>query len=248
MQNDKEKRKQLADLVKEKFKFRNVPYSDIEKMVSYCRFSFFPKNSYLIMQDDEIEYFYFILSGSVENHLITTKNGKKILTTLHAGDDFSFPDIIISCNINPKSIAYSLCLENCEVGMISRQDFMEHCFTIPSVNFAFAEMMAMIIQEMCNEFMLTDAESKVASLLCFLAKNSQKTTDGKIFIERSFSMQKFADVLRLARECVHRVLTDIEDRGIISISKQQIIVFDEKKLLEMSDNMTSMMGFYGMLE
>ena len=243
-----EKRRRLGDLLTQKFKFRNVPRQDIDTLVSCCSFASYAKGSHIIMQDEEVKYLYFILSGSVENYLMTTKANRKVLNTLYAGDDFSLPDLMLSIHVNPKSIAYSLCVEDCEIAQITRDDFMKKCYTIPSINFAFSEMMAMIIHELCSELMLSNAESKVASLLCYLLRRGTRGADGRIIIDRSFPMQKFADVLVLARENVHRILTDFEKRGIIEMNKLEIIVLDGEQLQDLSDSNSVLMGFYGMHE
>ena len=109
---------------------------------------------------DDVNFQYFILSGSVENYLMTERSSRKVLNTLHAGDDFSLPDLVISSFRNRKSECYSVCLEDTVVGLITKCDFMDHCITIPSINMAYIEMMSMIIHELCNELMLTDCRIK----------------------------------------------------------------------------------------
>jgi CRP/FNR family transcriptional regulator len=243
-----ENRRILAGLLSKKFKFRNVPKEDIDSLVSCCSFASFSRGSHIIMQDEEVKYLHFILSGSVENYLMTTKANRKVLNTLYAGDDFSVPDLIMSVHMNPKSIAYSLCLEDSVIAMITRDVFLNRCYTIPSINFAFSEMMATIIHELCSELMLSNAESKVASLLLYLGRKGTRDAQGQIAIGRNFSMQKCADVLSLARENVHRIMTDLEKRGAITMTKQEIIILDEPQLNDLSGGINVLMGFYGMHE
>lgn len=242
------KKEKLVRLIRDKFKFRLVPQQDIEKMISFCRFVSYPKGAYIHMNEGRLEYLYFILSGSVEIYLLTNKMTKKIMSTLNPGDDFSVPDIIMACHLQPKNVGFYQCLEDCEVGQIPVTDFMEHCFTIRSINFAYAEMMAMIIQEMSNEILLSTAESKVASLLCYLSQPASSSGASVASIKRSFTMQKIADILNLARENTHRILADFEHRGIITMTKDNIVINDREKLGDLSDNMNTMMGFYGMLD
>ena len=56
-------------------------------------------------------------------------------------------------------------------------------------------------------------------------------------------MQKYADILLLSRENTHRILTGFEKKSILRMNKTEIIITDKQQLIELSKNVSAMMGF-----
>lgn len=247
MQNDSDaaKRAELLRLAKRQFKYRNVPDSDLEKMIGCCRFATYRKGSYIIRPDDEISFYYMLLSGSAECHILTGLGAKRILSTMHPGDDMSAPAMIRSAALGTGHIMSLVCLEDCEAGLIPKKDFFEKVLPIHSISYAFLEMMSMMIGEFCMEISSGGAETKLASYLCYLAQKAESPDGQPLRIPRTNSIQKVADILLLSREIVHRILCEFEKSGYIRVERKEYLILDLASLKAHAEGVRCMMGFYG---
>jgi CRP-like cAMP-binding protein len=244
-EKDEMKKLELLAHVKKQFKYRNVPEPDLVSMISHCRFAKYRKNSYVIMQGDDVEYYYIVLSGKVECYILTAQMTKSIITTSHPGDDFSVPALIRNRSMNSRFVMFAECMADCEIGIIPKNIFLNEILPVPSLNNAFLEMMSMIINEYALERAASSAESKIAAYLCYSIENAKTVINGETHVERGISVQKIADILSISRETVHRVLNDFEKAGIIGILKKGYIIHKHEELIALSNNVGCLMGFYG---
>jgi CRP-like cAMP-binding protein len=165
---------------------------------------------------------YFVKSGNVKSFR-TNADGKELIISLYKeGDFFGYEAILENSNYGESAMA----LEDSELTVIPRHDFLTLLHGHPEISRTFVSMLCKKIAE------------KEAQLLN-LAYNSvrQRTAEALLKIHTlkekdvvSISRDDLAKMVGTASESVIRVLSDFREEGIISIDGGKINVLHPHKL------------------
>lgn len=182
----------------------------------------YKKKTGIYMEGELPNNLYFVKSGNVKSFR-TNADGKELIISLYKeGDFFGYEAILENSNYGESAMA----LEDSELTVIPRHDFLTLLHGHPEISRTFVSMLCKKIAE------------KEAQLLN-LAYNSvrQRTAEALLKIHTlkekdvvSISRDDLAKMVGTASESVIRVLSDFREEGIISIDGGKINVLHPHKL------------------
>lgn len=182
----------------------------------------YKKKTGIYMEGELPNNLYFVKSGNVKSFR-TNADGKELIISLYKeGDFFGYEAILENNNYGESAMA----LEDSELTVIPRHDFLTLLHGHPEISRTFVSMLCKKIAE------------KEAQLLN-LAYNSvrQRTAEALLKIHTlkekdvvSISRDDLAKMVGTASESVIRVLSDFREEGIISIDGGKINVLHPHKL------------------
>lgn len=182
----------------------------------------YKKKTGIYMEGELPNNLYFVKSGNVKSFR-TNADGKELIISLYKeGDFFGYEAILENSNYGESAMA----LEDSEITVIPRHDFLTLLHGHPEISRTFVSMLCKKIAE------------KEAQLLN-LAYNSvrQRTAEALLKIHTlkekdvvSISRDDLAKMVGTASESVIRVLSDFREEGIISIDGGKINVLHPHKL------------------
>jgi CRP/FNR family cyclic AMP-dependent transcriptional regulator len=202
-----------------------TPHIDnVEEFLSHCHRRRYPAKSTIIYAGDQGDTLYYIIKGSVAVVIEDDNDGKEmILAYLNPGDFVGemglFDQEHRSAWIRTKT--------ECEVGEISYAKFIELGHQHPELLFAISTQIAQRLRDTTRkvgDLAFLDVAGRVARSLLDLCKEPDAMThpDG---MQIKITRQEIGRIVGCSREMVGRVLKDLEERELVSVSGKTMVVF-----------------------
>lgn len=202
-----------------------TPHIDnVEDLLSHCHRRRYPAKSTIIYAGDQGDTLYYIIKGSVAVVIEDDSDGKEmILAYLNPGDFVGemglFDQEHRSAWIRTKT--------ECEVGEISYAKFIELGHQHPEFLFAISKQIAQRLRDTTRkvgDLAFLDVAGRVARSLLDLCKEPDAMThpDG---MQIKITRQEIGRIVGCSREMVGRVLKDLEERELVSVSGKTMVVF-----------------------
>ena len=202
-----------------------TPHIDnVEELLSHCHRRRYPAKSTIIYAGDQGDTLYYIIKGSVAVVIEDDNDGKEmILAYLNPGDFVGemglFDQEHRSAWIRTKT--------ECEVGEISYAKFIELGHQHPELLFAISTQIAQRLRDTTrkvSDLAFLDVAGRVARTLLDLCKEPDAMThpDG---MQIKITRQEIGRIVGCSREMVGRVLKDLEERELVSVSGKTMVVF-----------------------
>ncbi|MBI4653698.1 MAG: Crp/Fnr family transcriptional regulator [Nitrospirae bacterium] len=192
------------------------------------------KNEIILLEEDTLNYMYFIYSGKVKAVQISD-NGREHILAIHKSGE-SFGELsLLDGKTSPATV---IAVEDTHIGLISKKDFEQYFL---GNNKVFREMALMLCRELREAWLrlkilrFADAEHKVRALLKLISEqNGVKDTRGTI-ITLKLTHEDIANYASVSRETVTRVFGRLLKEGEIEILERKYILlkplFFKKTLL-----------------
>lgn len=191
--------------------------------------SFKPGDIIVHEEDIENQTFFIIASGSVHVTVISSEGKQSILAKLKLGEFFGEMAILDG---EPRS-ASVVAAESCTLLMLYRKSFIAILQDYPKIT------VAMLI-ELChrlrksnrhiNSLSMMSVYGRVADVLLQLAKDNGREVGSMIVVDERPTHQTIADMAGTSRETVSRVLSQLQKKGYLSISRKRLVILDAEKL------------------
>ena len=198
----------------------------IELLTREKRVKKFKKKDVIFYEEDYPNYLYFVISGKIKTTKMNS-DGKDFVTGLFSeGDFFGFNEMIKSINYTVSATA----LEDCEVSLIRREDFLNLLNTSREVCQNFIKMLVGSVTEKQSELLNLAYDSvrkRVADSLLKLS-SKYKTDEGNFSM--SISRDDLAAIVGTATESVIRTLSEFKADGYIAIKGSAITILRPEKL------------------
>jgi CRP/FNR family cyclic AMP-dependent transcriptional regulator len=202
-----------------------TPHIDnVEELLSHCHRRRYPAKSTIIYAGDQGDTLYYIIKGSVAVVIEDDSDGKEmILAYLNPGDFVGemglFDQEHRSAWIRTKT--------ECEVGEISYEKFIDLGHQHPELLFAISQQIAQRLRDTTrkvSDLAFLDVAGRVARSLLDLCKEPDAMThpDG---MQIKITRQEIGRIVGCSREMVGRVLKDLEERELVSVSGKTMVVF-----------------------
>lgn len=222
-----------VSFLKETILFQDLEPLELEAIASIARKRQAPKGSILFYGDDPGNACYIVVEGKVKIVVNSGDGREHILGILGPSDLFGEMSLIDG---QPRS-ATAIAVEETAVLTIQREEFMRILADHPGI-----AMKLLIV--LSRRLRLTDAHveslaflsapGRVARLLIQLANESgEKTEGGKPTFSTRMTRQEMANLTGTSRETFTRVLMDYQDRGLVTIDRNQFTLHNEPKLKEL---------------
>ncbi len=166
---------------------------------------------------------YFVKSGNVKTFK-SHPDGKELITNLHSVNDFfGFEPILENENYRESAVA----MQDSEVVVIPRHDFMLMIQSHPDVSKSFISLLCKKIAERENQ-LINLAFNSVRQRTAEALLKTEALKDAKSVI--AISREDLAKMVGTASESVIRVLSDFKDEGLIEIESGKIRIMQRAKL------------------
>ncbi len=195
----------------------------IDRFLGHCHRRRYPSKTNIIYAGDKPETLYYIVKGSV-SVLIEEEQGREmVLAYLNAGDFFGemglFSDATRSAWVRTRS--------ECELAEISYVHFRQLAQEDPEILFQLAGQMAARLRNTSrkvSDLAFLDVTGRIAATLLELSKQPDAMThpDG---MQIRITRQELGRIVGCSREMAGRVLKNLEDQDLISVSGKTIVVF-----------------------
>lgn len=182
------------------------------------------KKNEIYAEGDTPHGVYFLQSGEVKSSKAHAE-GKELITNLYKKDDFfGFEPILENTGYQESAIA----LQDSEIVVIPRQDFLTLIFSQPDVSASFISLLCKKVAQK-EEQLINLAYSSVRQRT---AEALLKTRDmkGDKDIKLSISREDLARMVGTASESVIRVLSEFRDEGVIGVEGGKIDIRQPAKL------------------
>ena len=197
---------------------------NVEEFLAQCHRRRYPAKSTIIYAGDEGDSLYYIVKGSV-TVLIEDDDGKEMIVAyLNPGDFFGEMGLFEK---QDSRSAWVRAKTECEVGEISYVKFKELTETQPDILYALGSQMADRLRkttQKVGDLAFVDVTGRVARTLIDLCKEPDAMThpDG---MQIRITRQELGRIAGCSREMVGRVLKNLEEETLISVSGKTIVVF-----------------------
>lgn len=221
-----------TELLRQVSIFKELDEQTLQSLGQCLKAHRYPKDSLIVGQNDQGDALFIIESGRVKVVLYGESGREMILSIFRPGDFFGEMSLL---DDQPRS-ANVLALEDANVLVLSRRDFVRHLEGNPSVALnILAEMSRRLrrADDIIGNLALLDVYGRVARILIDLAHTEGEDKDEGILIRHRPTHQDLASMIGTSRETVSRVISEFQRRGFLSIQGRAILLshaFSEQQL------------------
>ncbi|MGV6860526.1 MAG: response regulator [Putridiphycobacter sp.] len=200
---------------------------ELQKLSSEKRVKKFSKKDTIYYEGDLPNFLYFLNSGKVKTYKMN-RDGKEFVANLYkAGDFLGYKSLIADEPYEETAAA----LEETELSMIPKEDFLHLLYSSKEVSSKFIKMLAGSIdvkqQELINLAYDTVRKRVADSLLKLEAKYKNENQEQ---FNIAISRDDLASIVGTATESVIRTLSEFKHDGYIAIKGSNITILQPEKL------------------
>jgi CRP/FNR family transcriptional regulator len=216
-----------------KNEFRNASAQSIHALLSCSDQKNYAKNELIYSPDDAVQFVYLIEKGSVELFSYSPNRlQKKTFSVLNRGSIFGYGELSEKTHV-----LYALSMVKSSLYRVTIKDFLDTVTADRALSRDFFLSYSHQISQFQKTLLMETAQLKVINYLNWLAESSGKKIDEGIALPRKQTYEQIGNILFLSRETVIRTLQTLEEEGILSVQKKNIILFKPEvisgaKLLE----------------
>jgi len=204
--------------------FGQLGAAELQRVVEVARERAYPKNSVILFEDDPGDALYVVAEGQVKVVLIGEDGREVILSVMGSGEFFGEMALI---DDEPRS-AHVIAMEDSSLVVLRREDFQPILAQTPAIALALLKELSRRLRrvdEKVGSLVLLDVNGRVAQLLLELADEA-----GGERITRHLTHHTIAQMIGSSRETVSRTMRDLVDKGLIAVSRKDILIRDRAAL------------------
>ncbi len=204
--------------------FGQLGAAELQRVVDVARERAYPKNSVILFEDDPGDALYVVAEGQVKVVLIGEDGREVILSVMGSGEFFGEMALI---DDEPRS-AHVIAMEDSSLVVLRREDFQPILAQTPAIALALLKELSRRLRrvdEKVGSLVLLDVNGRVAQLLLELADEA-----GGERITRHLTHHTIAQMIGSSRETVSRTMRDLVDKGLIAVSRKDILIRDRAAL------------------
>lgn len=204
--------------------FSELGPADLQRVVEVARERTYPKNSVILFEDDPGDALYVVAKGQVKVVLIGEDGREVILSVLGEGEHFGEMALI---DDEPRS-AHVIAMEDSTLVVLRREEFQPILAQTPQIGLALLKELSRRLRrvdEKVGSLVLLDVNGRVAQLLLDMAAEA-----GGERITRRLTHHTIAQMIGSSRETVSRTMRELVDKGLIAVSRKDILIRDRAAL------------------
>jgi CRP/FNR family transcriptional regulator, cyclic AMP receptor protein len=204
--------------------FSQLGPTDLARVLEVARERAYPKNSVILFEDDPGDALFVVKQGQVKVVLIGEDGREVILSVLGEGDFFGEMALI---DDEPRS-AHVIAMNDSTLLVLRREDFQGLLMQTPGIALAMLRELTRRLRrvdEKVGSLVLLDVNGRVARLLLDLAEEA-----GGERITRRLTHHTIAQMIGSSRETVSRTMRELVDKGMIEVSRRDIVIRDRAGL------------------
>lgn len=199
---------------------------NVENFLRHCNRRIYRSKHIILEEGDESDFLYLILEGSVSVMLHDENDAEHMMVVsyLNPGDFFGEMGLF-GANEEVRS-AMVITREPCEVAEISYERFHQIRSQFPDILFAIARQMGIRLRQTTRklkDLAFVDVSGRIAHTLLDLCKQPDAMThpDG---MQIKVTRQELGKIVGCSREMAGRVLKNLEEEGLVSVSGKTMVV------------------------
>ncbi|HHW01399.1 MAG TPA: Crp/Fnr family transcriptional regulator [Thermoanaerobacterales bacterium] len=199
----------------------------IKELVQTARFR---KGAVIFQEGDPGEAVYFVKFGKIKIYKSDEEGREYIVHIFQEGDVFAEAVLLGGASYPASAEA----VEDSIVGFIKNSDLEKLISQNLQIALKIIKIMAGRLretQEQIRNLAFRDTYDRTACMLHKICLDYGQRTQNGIEVDLPFTRQEMAALVGTSRETVTRVLSDMKKNGIIDMTRQKIIVLNEKKLM-----------------
>jgi CRP-like cAMP-binding protein len=192
----------------------------------------FEKDSVILLENDSGSALFVIISGKVKVSRVSDDGREVILSILSDSDFFGEMAILDGLSRSANVTA----IEDVEIFMIQRSDFLDLLYNHPEVSIALMQELTKRLRAAdmkIKSLSLKDAEGKVATVILQLADDIGRIRQGVVEIEKLPYQQDLANMAGTSRETISRTIHQFAKKGLIEIDGSKLRILNYEKFKEM---------------
>jgi len=185
----------------------------------------FPKEKIILLEDEEGDTLFIILSGKVKVTTFSESGKEVIFSILNEGDFFGEMSLLDG---KPRS-ATVVSMENAEIRLIRRAEFYRLLENHPHIALRLLEELASRLRkadERIESLAILDVTGRIAGILLQLAEERGIRNNKEVLIKTRPTHQELANMVGTTRETVTRVLKQLEDKNYIMMAGKDVTIFN----------------------
>ena len=196
----------------------------ISRFLEHCHQRSFPAKHVIIKEGDPSHDLYYLLKGSLTVLIEDDKGREIVLAYLNPGDFFGEIGLF---DDEHKRTAFVRSKTKCDIAQINYDRLKNLQDLFPPLMSTIASQMAIRLRKTSrkvSDLAFTDVKGRVAGTLLDLCKEPDAMThpDGMMV---KITRQELGRIVGCSREMVGRVLKDLEEDHLISVSGKSMVVF-----------------------
>ena len=196
----------------------------INRFLSYCRVRTVPSKTVMIHAGDLPDVLYYIVDGSVEVMIEDEDGNEMVLAYLNKGQFFGEMGLFYE---QPTRSAWVRTRSECEIAEMTYPRFRQIASESPGLVFELATQLATRLDRTnrkLGDLAFVDVTGRVAHAIMDLCNEPDAMThpDG---MQIKVSRQELSRLVGCSREMAGRVLTVLEEQGLVSASGKTIVVY-----------------------
>lgn len=200
---------------------------DLKKLSADRRIKSYKKKETIFSEGGDPVYLYFLVKGKIKL-LHAHEYGKELITTLYnEGDFFGYTSLLEGGTYTENAEA----LEDCEVCLIPKEDFLSLMYGNLGIMKTFVKMLSDNIREKEQQLVnlaYSTVRKRVANALIKLQERFDKNEEKNFSI--AISREDLANMVGTATESLIRTLSDFKSEELIGIKGSSITILNADKL------------------
>ena len=210
--------------------FVGLSAADLEVIFSKIAFSVksFSKGQTIAQRDEEVKNMLIVVEGVVKGEMVDLSGKILKVEEIQAPQPLAHAVMFSKINKFPVDV---VALTNCKILFIPRSDVLRLMQTNEVILKNFLSAVSNRAHFLTTKLWFLSFKTikeKVAHYLLNLAKSETRTT---IILPKSH--QELAELFGVTRPSLARVLSEMENEGIIIVNRREVEIVNKRKLLEM---------------
>ncbi|EGW39110.1 Crp/Fnr family transcriptional regulator [Desulfosporosinus sp. OT] len=194
--------------------------------VEQCEFK---KGSYIIRQGENVDYLYYLTSGTCYRTLITEKGDEIIYGIKESNNSIRSIMGVLSLFSNGISAYHFIAKSKCCCLKIPKDTFLKYVQDDANILRQLLQMATGNIRELVDSLQARN-EGKVGNRLCKFLLNKSQDDHGVLLVNKYYSNATISRFLGIHKVTVAKILRALKNEGILKKEKDGIIILNENKL------------------
>lgn len=204
--------------------FAELRDGDIERITAAAHERTYPKGTVIAFESDPEEALHVVVSGQVKIVLVSEDGREVILSTRSAGDFFGEMSLIDDV---PRA-SHVIAMEDSTLLVLRREDFQQALEEMPGMAIGLFRALGRRLREADERIgglVLLDVPGRLARHLLNLADEN----DG-VHVTKRPTHAMMAQMVGSSRETVSRTMRNLEEQGIIEVSRGKLAIANRAAL------------------
>lgn len=216
----------MIDKIKSVLIFSQLPDILLESLIKkgYISIRKIEKGNVILHQDNEYNMLYGIVSGICNSEMIDISGKSMKIDDFYQGELIA-PGIIFSCdNRLPVSVVTK---SDCELVIIDKKGVLELCMNSEIFLLDFMKLVSDKVTFLTKKLLFISFKSIKSKFAGFLLSKIKDESDTVVI---SKSIEELSDYFGVARPSLSRVISDMENEGLITHNRNVYKILDKEAL------------------